>query len=140
MLKLPAEILQAFGVPARGLIASGDVYHLGEGHVYYFGDTKPRPAVLVRVQLDAQSRPVLAWLLYTTTGGVPARYGVQLRAGEGGLWEDCRIDLRQHKEIDVASLTADCRMLGRLDEGRCAELEGMLELTQLSKRVRSLPR
>lgn len=140
MVEIPPEVLAAFAVPARQAVELGDVYELRPPHAYYFNSQRARPTILIALECAPDGTPVWAWGLYTTTKRVPARLALELSAGEGGLRDDCRLDFRKAKEIDVASLLADCPKLGRLDTHRLAEIETMLPASPLSPRVKALPR
>ena len=138
MIEVPLDVLAAFGVSARGTLELGDVFLLKPPWPYYFGETYERPGVLVRLAHTPAGDPVTTWLLYTTTKKVPPAFAISLESGEGGLHRDCRIDMRAHKEIDVASLLSDCPKLGRLATHRVEKIESMLHLSQLSARVKGL--
>ncbi len=140
MVKMPLNILQAFGVPERLGVEFGDVFYLPESHVDYYGETHARPAVVVRVQRAANGESAIVYLHYTTTKRVPPAMRLSLNASEGGLPKDCRLDVRCWKEITVADLLADCRKLGRLDGQRCADVEALMSRSHLPARVKRLPR
>jgi hypothetical protein len=144
MIRLTKELLEAFGVAERPQLAIGDTFYIRRPHVCFYGNRDhERPAVVTRVQLASNGDAAIVHLYdTTTTGRPPPGHRIDLHRGEGGVHDDCRLDLwHPPLSIRAADLIADCDPLGRLSSDRIAEIEMMLQASsRVPPRVKRLPR
>jgi hypothetical protein len=141
MVELPAELLARFGVAPLHRVEFGAVFDLKPPHPRYFDIDYARPAVVVRAQRAGDGAPVKAWLFYASTKKVAPARALELRAGQGGLRKDCRLDNLPYKEMTVEDLMSDCEYLGRLDELTRGRLEAHVQSArQLPRFVKRMAR
>lgn len=138
MPPLPAEALAQLVSLEAKTIATGDVYLVPESLARYWQSKKARPALVLRVQRSAAGDPAVAYLVYGTTGDVPAKRALPVTSGEAELRRDTTFDLGPWLELPAAELAEKCERIGTLDAEKLEELEPLLAASDLP--FRSLPR